>query len=81
MVLNQNNIKETLAKLSDVYLSILNNQANRIIPENIALNKPLKENFITMLACFDARIPLIICGAPGTSKTLCAQIFDNALVA
>jgi hypothetical protein len=51
-----------------------------IIPEGIALNTPLKENFITMLACFDTLTPLIICGAPGTSKTLCTQIFNSALV-
>jgi hypothetical protein len=32
-----------------------------------------------MLACFDTLTPLIICGAPGTSKTLCTQIFNSAL--
>jgi hypothetical protein len=78
--LTKDQIKDTLAKLSDVYLTTLLKQTIRIIPENIALNRPLKENFITMLACFDAKIPLIICGAPGTSKTLCSQIFDSAMV-
>ena len=78
--LTKEQIKDTLAKLSEVYLTILMKQTIRIIPENIALNRPLKENFITMLACFDAKIPLIICGAPGTSKTLCSQIFDSAMV-
>lgn len=78
--LSQNEVKQTLAKLSDIYLKVLSSQSVRVIPENIALNKPLKENFITMLACYDGKIPLIICGAPGTSKTLCTQIFDSAMI-
>jgi hypothetical protein len=79
--LSQNDVRQTLAKLSDIYLTVLSTQSIRVIPENIALNRPLKENFITMLACYDSKIPLIICGAPGTSKTLCSQIFDSALIA
>jgi hypothetical protein len=50
-----------------------------IIPEDIAPTKPLKENFLAMLVAFDTHIPLIICGAPGTSKTLCTHIIVNAL--
>ena len=73
-------INNTLTKMSDVYLQVLNQSKMGVIPENIAINRPLKENFIAMLACFDAKIPLIICGAPGTSKTLCTQIFDSALI-
>jgi hypothetical protein len=79
--LSQNDVRQTLAKMSDIYLGVLAKQSIRVIPENIALNRPLKENFITMLACYDGKIPLIICGAPGTSKTLCSQIFDSALIA
>jgi hypothetical protein len=79
--LSQNDVRQTLAKMSDIYLTVLSKQSIRVIPENIALNRPLKENFITMLACYDGKIPLIICGAPGTSKTLCSQIFDSALIA
>ena len=78
--LTQNEVKQTLAKMSDIYLQVLSVQSIRVIPENIALNRPLKENFITMLACYDSKIPLIICGAPGTSKTLCTQIFDSAMI-
>jgi hypothetical protein len=73
-------IKAALSSMADVYLKILSETTPKIIPENIALNRPLKENFITMLACFDTLTPLIICGAPGTSKTLTTQIFDSALV-
>jgi hypothetical protein len=50
-----------------------------IIPVDIAPNRPLKENFLSMLIAFDTQIPLIICGAPGTSKTLCTQILVAAL--
>ena len=78
--LKQDEINNTLSKMAEIYLNVLNKPRMGIIPENIALNRPLKENFITMLACFDAKIPLIICGAPGTSKTLCTQIFDSALI-
>jgi hypothetical protein len=72
-------VKETLPLIAEKYLMILKQETSSI-PNNIAINRPLKENFITMLACYDAQIPLIICGAPGTSKTLCSQIFDSAMV-
>jgi hypothetical protein len=74
-------ISATLEMMADIYLEKLREATNnRAIPQNVAINTPLKENFITMLACFDTYIPLIICGAPGTSKTLCSQIFDSALI-
>jgi hypothetical protein len=77
--IKKSDVMETLPYLAQIYLDILKKVTNSI-PDNIAINRPLKENFITMLACYDARIPLIICGAPGTSKTLCSQIFDSALI-
>jgi hypothetical protein len=49
------------------------------IPDEIAPNKPLKENLIGMLVAFDCKLPMIICGAPGTSKTLCTQILYQVL--
>jgi hypothetical protein len=57
-VLTKPEVKKTLSKLSDIYLEVLTKERIRVIPENIALNKPLKENFITMLACYDQKIPL-----------------------
>jgi hypothetical protein len=72
-------IKGTLPELGGFYLEKIK-KVTAAIPDNIAINRPLKENFITMLACYDAKIPLIICGAPGTSKTLCSQIFDSAMI-
>jgi hypothetical protein len=44
----------------------------KIIPKGIALNKPLRENIFALFACYSTLTPLLICGKPGTSKTLCA---------
>jgi hypothetical protein len=77
--LSKKEIKSILSIMAERYLNEVNNLNMGIIPDGIALNAPLKENFITMLACFDTLTPLIICGAPGTSKTLCTQIFNSAL--
>jgi hypothetical protein len=77
--ITKSDVKGTLPSIAQYYLDKLKKVTNSI-PDNIAINRPLKENFITMLACYDAKIPLIICGAPGTSKTLCSQIFDSAMI-
>jgi MoxR-like ATPase len=44
------------------------------IPPDVALNKPLKENLFALVLTQAAKLPLIICGKPGTSKTLSASI-------
>jgi len=40
------------------------------LPEGIALNDSLLENTYVSLICILNNIPLIICGKPGSSKTL-----------
>ena len=50
-----------------------------IIPKGIAKNQALKENLFSALFCIANKIPLIICGKPGRSKTLCIQILQNSL--
>ena len=40
------------------------------LPPGIALNTALKENIFTLLVCVVNKIPLLICGKPGCSKTL-----------
>ena len=50
-----------------------------LIPKGIAKNKALKENLFSALYCCMNKIPLIICGKPGRSKTLCIQILQNSL--
>ena len=50
-----------------------------IIPIGIAKNQALKENLFSSFFCIVNNIPLIICGKPGRSKTLCIQILQSSL--
>ena len=49
------------------------------IPPGIAKNRALKENLFSSLFCIVNKVPIIICGKPGRSKTLCIQILENSL--
>ena len=49
------------------------------IPEGIAKNKNLKENIFLLFFCIINKIPLIICGKPGRSKTLSFKILQNSM--
>ena len=40
------------------------------LPHGIAKTEALKENLFCIIACCCARVPLIIVGEPGSSKTL-----------
>jgi hypothetical protein len=55
-----------------------------MIPKDIAKNTPFKENIFTMFVCIFARIPLFICGKPGSSKTISMSIikksFNNQII-
>ena len=73
-------VHDILSKISDFFLAELRREGTSILGEGTAINRPLKENFITMLASFDTVTPMIICGAPGTSKTLSTHILNSALV-
>ena len=48
----------------DFYISNLN------LPAGIAKTEALKENVFAMIICTVTKTPLIIVGAPGSSKTL-----------
>jgi hypothetical protein len=49
------------------------------IPAGIAITRGLKENVFATISCLFARVPLLIVGPPGTSKTLAVNIVaDNA---
>jgi hypothetical protein len=50
-----------------------------LLPPDIAINCALKENIFTMLVCLLNRIPLIICGKPGSSKTQSFKILKSTL--
>ena len=49
-----------------------------VVPPTISFNQPLKENLLAIWACLLTKIPLIICGKPGTSKTLSTSIIYEA---
>jgi len=46
---------------------------------DISVNKPLKENLIVILTCITLGIHVLICGKPGTSKTLAVDIAKSIL--
>ena len=49
------------------------------VPIGIAKNKNLKENIFLIFFCIINRIPLIICGKPGKSKTLSFEIVQESM--
>jgi hypothetical protein len=64
--ISQKQIIGTYNLISEVFLFHIKDS----FPPDITVNTPFKENFITLLACYAEKIPVIIVGAPGTSKTL-----------
>lgn len=48
--------------------------------DDISNNKPLRENLLVVLTCVSLKIPVLICGKPGTSKTLAVEIAGKILV-
>ena len=49
------------------------------IPQGIGKNTPLKENIFVIFTCLMNKIPLIITGKPGSSKTLAMNIVTKSL--
>lgn len=45
------------------------------LPEDIAINGPLRENLLALFICVYSNTPLFICGKPGSSKTITVNIF------
>jgi hypothetical protein len=70
---------EALSCLNTISELYLHQIENKFIEKNIAVNNPFKENFMTLLACYAVKVPLIIVGAPGTSKTLCSSVLMRAV--
>jgi len=47
------------------------------IPNDVAESRALKENLVALVVSFATTVPLMICGKPGTSKTLsCLIIYE-----
>ncbi|CAF1188642.1 unnamed protein product [Rotaria sp. Silwood1] len=49
------------------------------LPEGISLNRALRDNIFVLFACIINRIPLFMCGKPGSSKSSAVQILINNL--
>jgi hypothetical protein len=49
------------------------------IPKGIGKNTPLKENIFVIFTCLMNKIPLIITGKPGSSKTLAMNIVTKSM--
>ena len=50
------------------------------IPRDIAKNTPFRENLLSMFVCVFARIPLFVCGKPGSSKSITMRILKHSFV-
>ena len=48
------------------------------IPKDIASNTPFRENLLAMFVCIFSRIPLFVCGKPGSSKSITIRILKNS---
>ena len=64
-------------KIPEFELNYLIN--NLEVPVGIAKNQALKENLFSSFFCIVNKIPLIICGKPGRSKTLSIQIIGTSM--
>ncbi|CAF4732673.1 unnamed protein product, partial [Rotaria sp. Silwood2] len=49
------------------------------LPVGIALNRALRDNIFVLFACIVNRIPLFLCGKPGSSKSSAVQIVISNL--
>ena len=49
------------------------------IEEGIAMNRALLENIFTLFVCINTKVPVIICGKPGCSKSLSFQLLYKSM--
>ena len=49
------------------------------LPRGTAINRALRDNILVLLACIINRIPLFLCGKPGSSKSSAVQIVISNL--
>ena len=72
-------ILELIDQEQDEYLNRMKNNSGEGLLQRIAFNTSLKENVFAMLVCAMTRLPLIICGKPGCSKTLSFNLLLSTL--
>ena len=70
---------DDIYKMMDTEMMIYIKEIGNLIPENIAINKALKENTFLIITCFMTKVPLFICGKPGSSKTLSLNLVLSSM--
>ena len=81
---NENNFNKQfliVPQLEENYIAqnILETKENEILSKGIAKNRALLENLFSLYFCTVNKIPLIICGKPGSTKSLSQKLLQNAL--
>ena len=61
------------------YLNRMRDNTDKNLLRGVAFNTALRENVFAMLVCLVNKIPVIVCGRPGCSKTLSFQLLLNNL--
>ena len=70
---------EDFLKIPEAQVEYITKQMVLDESKGIALNRALRENLFTIFICITNKIPLIIVGKPGTSKSLSFQIVYNTM--
>ena len=84
-ILENNNIfKENFLLVPELEMdyvarNILESKENESLSKGIAKNRALLENLFSLYFCTVNKIPLIICGKPGSTKSLSQKLLQNAL--
>jgi hypothetical protein len=72
-ILDKYNVRErSLERLFDTACQLYTKEVKRLKcwPDDISDNRPVRENLFIVINCLIAKVPLFICGRPGTSKTV-----------
>ena len=77
--LNKFSQNEDFLKTPETQVEYITKQMYIEKSKGIALNRALRENLFTIFICITNKIPLIIVGKPGTSKSLSFQIVYNTM--
>ena len=71
--MNQEDFEKIYKDEQDEYLNRMN------LTPGIARNNALRENVFASLVCILNGIPILVCGKPGCSKSLCIQLIISSL--
>jgi E3 ubiquitin-protein ligase RNF213 len=71
-----------ILEIFDTVSLLITQEALDLFGENgddVTLNRPLRENLIVLLTSISLGMHVLICGKPGTSKTLAIEIASKVL--